>query len=458
MTNTMNRLFFFIAAVLCSPGFASCGDYLNVKPDKRTVVPNSLDDLQALLDNRRLMNGDSPAVSEALADNYYTTFSYWNADNEANRQLYAWHENTQTASAWNALYRGGVYIANVVLDQLSLIEVKDPGFAQANEIRGSALFYRAFNFLMLAQLYCKHYSETDVGEPGIPLRLTAAITAPIRRNTIGETYQRIVNDLRTAADLLPAAAPYPTRPTKRAAYGLLARTYLIMGKYEDAYYCADVCLSYGSDLLDFNRTIQGEAPFKRFNSETIFFNYSTTGFPLMSATRGRVDTSLYASYEDNDLRKSRYFAASTGNNAGSLHFNCFQGDNNGQMVFHGLLTSEQFLIRAECAARIGDVGGALDDLNHLLDHRMDNEMIQVPIIEQNASVLLDIILSERRKELVNRGLRWSDLRRLNGGGAGITLTRVLGDQIYRLPPADPRWVLLIPDEVIKFSGIQQNNR
>jgi len=71
---------------------------------------------------------------------------------------------------------------------------------------------------------------------------------------------------------------------------------------------------------------------------------------------------------------------------------------------------------------------------------------------------LDTILVERRKELAFRGLRWSDLRRLNKEGWGIMLNRNLNGVPYTLPPNSELYTLPIPPDVIQLSGIMQNPR
>jgi hypothetical protein len=68
-------------------------------------------------------------------------------------------------------------------------------------------------------------------------------------------------------------------------------------------------------------------------------------------------------------------------------------------------------------------------------------------------------LAERRKELIYRGIRWSDLRRLNRDSRfGIILTKTLNGVTYSLLPNDKRYVLPIDEIEIRLSGIQQNNR
>ncbi|MBN8856731.1 MAG: RagB/SusD family nutrient uptake outer membrane protein, partial [Sphingobacteriales bacterium] len=72
---------------------------------------------------------------------------------------------------------------------------------------------------------------------------------------------------------------------------------------------------------------------------------------------------------------------------------------------------------------------------------------------------LDTILVERRKELPFRGVRWTDLRRLNLEGRTITLTRVLNGTTYQLPPNSKLYTLPIPPDVIIFNpNMKQNPR
>src|ERR1700730_11226786 len=53
-------------------------DFLNAKPDQSQVVPTTIPELQALLDNDLVMNGTGnigivPGFGEIGADNYYVT-------------------------------------------------------------------------------------------------------------------------------------------------------------------------------------------------------------------------------------------------------------------------------------------------------------------------------------------------------------------------------------------------
>jgi len=71
---------------------------------------------------------------------------------------------------------------------------------------------------------------------------------------------------------------------------------------------------------------------------------------------------------------------------------------------------------------------------------------------------LAIILIERRKELLMRGLRWADLKRSNKEGANKTLIRIINGHPVTLPPNDNRYAQPLPNEIILLTGMPQNSR
>jgi hypothetical protein len=117
---------------------------------------------------------------------------------------------------------------------------------------------------------------------------------------------------------------------------------------------------------------------------------------------------------------------------------------------------EMYLVRAEAYARAGQVGPAMADLNKLLKSRWQNGSF-VPFTAGDQQAALTLILAERRKELISRGTRWTDLRRLKDDPIfSVTPKRMLSGQAYTLLPSSPRYTLLIPASVINLSGMQQN--
>lgn len=454
MTVSINKLFFYL---LFAFGLMtiSCKKYLDVKPLKTLVVPTKLKDLQALMDNYEVMNQKYPALLELPSDDYYINSTDWNAAWITERLNYVWDKDVTYLASYKYVYQI-VNTSNVVLKELD-----DEKFEQFNElqeyrdIKGQALFCRAFAFYNLAQLYCKPYSTTSEQDPGIVLRLDPDVEQKSVRSTVKQTYDQIIGDLKMAVELLPNTVVAKSRPGKAAAIGALARTYLSMRDYENAGKYADACLKENASLMDYNQVdVNAMTPFERFNIETVYYCYMDY-ISLFFDPSGKIDTTLYASYDEKDLRKSIFFFPNgdgTHSYKGSYDGTSYYGT-----LFNGIATDEMYLIRAESFARAGNTTAALTDLNKLVEKRWDQNSF-TPLNAGSATAALDLILEHRRKELVFRGLRWTDIRRLNLEGRNITLKRVIDGTPYLLPPNDLRTVMLIPQEVIDLSGIPQNPR
>ncbi len=115
-----------------------------------------------------------------------------------------------------------------------------------------------------------------------------------------------------------------------------------------------------------------------------------------------------------------------------------------------------YLIRSEAHARAGRVTEAMDDLNALMITRWNNSEPFPLFTATDQADALSKILTERRKELYGRGLRWMDIKRLNKEGANITLKRMINGQTYTLAPNADYYALPLPADIIKLTGIPQN--
>jgi hypothetical protein len=375
---------------------------------------------------------------------------------DAERNSYIWAKDIfagQPGADWNIPYQQ-VFYANLVLDGLKNIPADSAAI-----LRGEALFHRAFAFYNLAQEFAAPYHAATAGtDLGIPLRLDPDVSKNVARSTLLATYKQILTDLVLARGLLPEKVNYKSRPGKASAYGLLSRVYLAMEDYSNAGACADSCIMLSDLLIDYN-TLSPAArrPFPRAlpngNNEVVFYSaaipysYSDSDSPTL------IDSNLYASYAANDLRRTLFFKAFT---PGTY---IFRGNYAATLVwFTGLATDEMYLISAECSARAGKTQTALDKLNILLANRTVAGTFK-PLALAKAEDVLRLVLAERRKELIGRGLRWADLRRLNNDDRfKIALSRTLNGVNYILEPGSPRYVYPIPDDEIRLEGLVQNQR
>lgn len=448
---------------------AGCSrEFLEAKPEDNLVVPTSLQDLQALLDNDRYMNGSValstggpvPSLLLAGSDDYYVLDPQYAGFLLYSKNVYRWtkedpYGGTQPLPDWSVPYRA-VFYANTALEGLEKIQRTAANEGAWNNVRGSALFYRAYSFYGLAQAFAPPYSAATAGAPGVPLRMEADITEPIERATVQQTYERIVADLAEAVGLLPVTPPANTRPSKPAAYGLLARVYQAMGQYELSGRYADSALQLYPTLVDYNTVSETPTYPLNGNKEVVFYALANS-LPiseLWSGSTTRVDSNLYRSYAPNDLRRTLFFRVREPG-----HYS-FRGSYAASgFLFAGLATDEWYFIRAEAHARAGRRAEALADLNTVLRTRWKTGTF-TPLVAATDDEALALVLAERRKELVQRGLRWTDLRRLNGDPRfAKTLVRVVEGQTYTLPPGDPRYTWPIPEDVLGYHpGMPQNPR
>lgn len=440
---------------------SSCKKYLDQLPNPQLAIPNSVKDLQALLDNYNTMNYRFPTTMVMLSDDYYLLPNDLNSvANSTYRNQYTWQKDDSQFSDWVSIYGGPIKTANVILDNIENISRNQPNTEEINKIKGSALFFRSFYFYALAQLFAQPYQKSTANSDlGIALRLDADFNKVSTRSTVSQTYEQIIQDLESAIEILPEKHLLKSRPTKAAAYGTLARTYLAMNDYQNAGNFADLCIkSYGQDsLINYNTlNTNSEAPFKRFNKEIIFDAIGAFN-PLIQNSRAKIDSNLYLSYSINDLRKTLFFKTN-----GDNTYN-FKGDYDGNGVntgfaYGGIVLDEIYLIRAEAYARANQVELALKDLNRLLLNRFKSGSF-IPSTATDSKTALILILAERRKELIFRGTRWTDLRRLKEDPDHLVIpSRRLGDQVYTLNPSNTGYTLLIPIHEINISGMQQNPR
>ncbi len=458
-----------ILTILFAIPFLCCkkqDEFLDAKPNDALAIPSTLADLQLMLQGESLFVGNDPALGEIGSDDYYLTPSNYNNLYVTELNAYTWAKQIYTAGSddenWTAPYNQ-VYITNIILEVLPTISVSPGEQAQADQIKGSALFLRSLSFYNLVQTFALPYDSATSGkDPGIPLRMTSNVTVRSVRATVQQCYDQIITDLKTALPLLPVTATYVTMPSRTAANAVLARIYMAVGNYAEAFKYADASLGMYNTLMDYNTIVPGPRSISTtFPAEDILHRrmpgYDTN---ISGDNIAIIDSILYRSYDDNDLRKSIFFSITDG-------FPYFRGSYDYKSyAFSGIATDEVYLMRAECNARLGNTAAAMKDLNDLLKTRWKTQTVngvpQSTFVDYTASSSEDAlrkILMERRKELIFRGLRWLDLRRLNKDPRfAVTLVRNIAGTQYTLPPNDSRYAWPIPDTEILASGMEQNPR
>lgn len=463
---TMRKLFLLLSFAGTMAFLEACDrqEFLDEKPQTSLLVPTTLADFQKLLDNVDM--NVSGILGEVSSDDYYLKdLETWESLSLPGRNAYIWakdlYEGKENINDWNYPYEQILY-ANIVLEGLDKLGQDGEGTVDYERIKGWALFLRGHAYFNLVQHFAAPYDDNTAADLlGVPIRMEADVTVKSNRASLQQTYDRLLADLIEAERLLPDKAPGVdrNRPYKPAANALLARVYLSMRRYNKALLYAERSLQLYNTLIDYN-TIDTTArtPFTVLNDEKLFAcNPARYGSGIIETYRTApntiIDSVLYSYYDTDDLRKIIFYKISE-THGEPVYKGSYAAT---VQAFSGLATDEQYLIKAECQIRAGDVEEGMKTLNALLATRWKTGTF-VPFSMGNKEDALALVLKERRKELVFRGLRWQDLRRLNIEGANIVLTRMLNGISYQLPANSPLYILPIPPDEIHLSGLQQNPR
>lgn len=285
-------------------------EWLDAKPEKALVVPTTIKDFQALLDNTTLIfNSQAGGIGELSAGDFYlTNASYLSIFGSEERSAYIWAKtdafyNGEPSAEWNNSYKR-ILNSNIILEGIEKVVPSQTDQSSWNNVKGSSLFYRAFDYYNLSQQFCKPYLKVSANtDLGLSLRTEPNVNQIIPRANLEDTYAQVISDINKSINLLPVEAAIKTRPSKHAAYALLARIFLSMEDYDKALSYADSALNLRNTLLNFN-TLNASAsyPIARFNSEVIYHSIFYWG--SFNPSRLLIDPQLLSSYAQNDLRKT----------------------------------------------------------------------------------------------------------------------------------------------------------
>lgn len=456
----------FLLITLIAASLISCSEsFLEERPNSNILTPKTAEDFQRLLDNFEVI-GIASVLPQLASDEYYIdSESNWRSANTATeRHSYIWDTDIYGGETniedWNLPYQSIFYANNILneIDKTTLGEIAQ----EMQDVYGQALFHRAkANYDLLKNFSVPFDPATQDADLGIPLREDPSIDYLVERSTVKEGYDHIFNDLERSLQYLKYWGPLPerNRATRLAAYALLSRIHLYRREYDKAAQFADSVLHRYDRLIDYNTiSLTSSTPFTRTNDELIM--YGTTTTYSNSAQRNRtetvfVDSTLMKLYSEDDLRLYVYF-----DKTAEHRFTMKRGYNgSGLAPFNGLAVDEVLLIKAECLVRKGSLEDASELMNRLLLNRYRTGTYEHEQVKfSDADNALNTVLTERRKELVWRCLRWDDIKRLNKEGANIVLSRMLDQEMYRLEPNSSRYVFNIPQDEINRSKITQNIR
>ena len=439
-------LYIFLPILLLN----SCRDYVEVEQVGNNRILKYTSDYRGLANNYESMTGSGGIYLLANADAEFPV-TYQNGVSNFWSNAYTWQEKiydpSQGDSDWNSLYKA-VYYSNVIIDGVMSSEKGTD--AEKKEIYAEAFVHRAFAYLQLVNTYGPQFDPKSANsEKAVPLLLKPELFSSLESSTVGQVYDQIISDLQSAlANNIQDTPDFNVLPSKRAVYALLARTYLYMGSYQLSLDNAQKALAMQNGLIDLKTFASGFSyPVLIENPEVIFSKTL-----LLAYAGAPLSTDLLNSFGSNDLRYDYYtiagnnfFPAYTGRGFGISRYSYTNGINVGVSV------PEMYLISAECYARLGQTQEAVDNLNILRAKRYKLGT-DYEVSATTSTEALNLALVERQKELIGRGFRWFDQRRLNLDPLyQKTYTRIFKGQTYTLEPNSKGYVFPINQNYIDLN-------
>ncbi|MFB2120662.1 RagB/SusD family nutrient uptake outer membrane protein [Parapedobacter sp. 2B3] len=405
------------------------------------------------------LNGDAGIpMYDSFTDNSFNLWKYEGPGNYVEGNVSA-STTGMFENFWLANYRG-IVRSNQAITNLPKMTEDQISTAAKDNFMGQSLFLRALFYLNLVTYY------EDVPLITEPQTLE---TAQVAKTPKRQVLDQIIADLQQAADLLPTtqSADRYGHATKGAAYGLLARVYLLDQDWKKAAAAAQDVIALGQyDLslpYDVQFTEDGE------NSKDVVFSVRFVETPGFSANetfsstyvgQPKVDkqplpnlvadfyctdgkpitvSDLYNPSNPKENRDPRLLASVWFK--GDIYItdvgNAFNGNNvtgyglkkyirtrtsdagigpagNGGQDFYILRYADVLLMRAEALIEDNQIG---DEVYSLINQVRQRPGVGMPTVQEAEGTglsqpqLRDIIRHERRVEFAFEGLRFFDLIR-----------------------------------------------
>lgn len=369
-----------------------------------------------------------------------------------------WSQDISDFGMLDDLYNG-IVLANTVINNESL-----PKTVKVLNLIGEARIARAVGYFYAVSFYSPNPTSNQNQEYGVPLNLgNYNPNLQLPRASVAAVYDQIIIDLTTALSTMTNETPANKgflSPT--AARLLLSRVYLTRGKagdYQKAIDYADQVINAATPGNTFEPVSKADY-YKYFTAvavadtenqpETVWeinmtsnasenpgINNSLASFyeNIGSKKRFLFTQNFYNNFAATDVRKSLFnlVAAPTQDNPKGVwtrKYHRITDEGPFAQNTKVLRISEVYLNKIEALFKLGNTGQALIELNNFATKRG-----ALPY----ASVNIENILNERRKEFFAEGQRFFDLKRNNLGFSkptncySIVCSVPANDKIFVIP-------------------------
>ncbi|MEG0519397.1 MAG: RagB/SusD family nutrient uptake outer membrane protein [Bacteroidales bacterium] len=396
---------------------------------------------------RSCFYGEAAYTAEVQSEMFNASLAYGNRNGSPHRMDGSFTTSDYNLrNVWRTSYVLIVNVNNFISNIDKIVPETDKEKASIAAFKGAAYFYRASVYHDLVRRYGPiSGSKINTADLGIPIITKVDITLKPARNTVGEVYEQIAQDIQEAKTYLASTSGVAGSiiPTIDAVKALEARVALYKGDYAVAASLSDELIKSGKYTLAATQKDMDNEWISDSGKECILQMYmdlsETPGDWGGSAVKNDIYLGYQTStkkyipdfiptktaiemYESTDLRKSTWFKELTCQFSSTdykvMLFNKYQGNPTYETAPNReykhrpkvLRLGELYLINAEANAMSNQTGLAKTALNALQKAR-------------GASLTdgtMAFIQAEWKKEMIGEGYRIDCLRRWNQGFSGRT--------------------------------------
>ena len=350
---------------------------------------------------------------------------------------------------------------------ISLVDDSKGDDATKQLAKAEAKIYRAYDHFLLINTYAKAYDpQTAATDGGICIMDKFDLEAQPRKSTVAAAYSFIQKDIEDALPYLQVNPLDIYHPSLAFAYAFKAKVHLFKREIAQAKAAAEKSLSYNDQIFDLVKYAAEGGPTAKpmpagTNPEVLSLMYMTGRNELNFGYQHVISPELRTMFGTNDARFNLFFNTTSTTNLDQGSGTAYWSTVFTQFFYPtvGMKTPEVYLMLAECHARDNKFSEAVDILNKLRAKRiLASGTVNLPVPATRKETM-ELIVNERRKEMLFGFNRFFDLKRLNTEAEyAKTLTRkfpivnkTVPQQTYTLQPNSRLYIIPFPLDVLRMN-------
>lgn len=342
---------------------------------------------------------------------------------------------------------------------ISLVDESKGDDATKKLAKAEAKINRAYDHFLLVNTYAKGYDPlTAATDGGICIMDKFDLEAQPSKSTVAQVYDFIQQDIEDALPYLQEKPLDVYHPSLAFAYAFKAKVHLFKREIASAQAAAEKSLSYNNQIFDMVAyNTQGgpnvvSVPAAN-NIEVLSYQYMTGYNEMNFAYQYIISPELRTLFGTNDARFNLFFNTTSTTNLDQGSNTAYWSTVYTKYFYStvGMKTTEVYLMLAECYAREDKYSDAVAVLNKLRAKRILSGTVNLAVPATRKETM-QLVINERRKELLLGFNRFFDLKRLNTEtDYAKTVTRVfpivnktVAQKTYTLQPGSRLYIVPFP--------------